>query len=116
MRLNHQRLVEILNEARGFLARPDNDFAWSSWDDGLAALREIDGLISQIEIGDMPARSDIEFLFLPTGPIQEVSVSSGWGQEFLELASRFDAAIEKACGAGVVAKFQRLLPVSWRSN
>ena len=31
-------------------------------------------------------------LFLPTRPVQEVGLSSGWGDEFLELASRFDRA------------------------
>ena len=29
-------------------------------------------------------------LFLPTGPIQEVSLSSGWGDAFVALADRFD--------------------------
>jgi hypothetical protein len=32
------------------------------------------------------------WLFAPTGPIQEVSLSSGWGDMFLELAKRMDAA------------------------
>jgi hypothetical protein len=109
-----QRLIEVLWEAREFLARADNDFAWSSWKDAPAALREIDGIVSRIESGHMPKRSDIELLFLPTGPIQEVSVSSGWGQEFVELASRFDAAIELAYGAGVLAQLGRLIPESWR--
>jgi hypothetical protein len=35
---------------------------------------------------------DIEVLFAPTGPIQEVSMSSGWSREFLRLAERFDEA------------------------
>ena len=114
MNSKHQKLVEVLREARQFLSRPDNDFAWSSWDDAPAALREIDGIIARIESGNIPKRSDIELLFLPTGPIQEVSVSSGWGQEFVELASRFDAAIECAYGADVFSQLERLLPESWR--
>jgi len=89
----HSKLVSVLREAREFLARPDNDYAWSSWNDAADALREIDGLISRIESGDMPKRLDLEVLFAPTGPIQEVSLSSGWGQEFLGLADRFDAAM-----------------------
>ena len=32
-------------------------------------------------------------LFAPTGPIQEVSLSSGWGDVFIELAERFDDAM-----------------------
>lgn len=109
-----QRLIDVLREAREFLARPDNDFAWSSWEDAAAALREIDGIVSRIESGDMPKRSDIELLFLPTGWIQEVSVSSGWGREFVELASRFDAAIESAYGVEVFVQLARLLPESWK--
>src|SRR5687768_8490191 len=103
MNSRHQRLVEVLREARRFLARPENDFAWSSWEDTTAALREMDGLIGRIESGDMPKRSDLEVLFLPTGPIQEVSVSSGWGEEFVEFASRFDTAVEHAYGSDAVA-------------
>jgi hypothetical protein len=111
MKSRHQRLVEVLREARQLLSRPDNEFAWSSWEDAAAALSEIDGIIAGIESGDMPRRSDIELLFLPTGPIQEVSVSSGWGREFLDLASRFDRAVAMAY---VFAPLGRLLPESWR--
>jgi hypothetical protein len=30
-------------------------------------------------------------LFLPTGPLQELAMSGGWGDEFLALADRFEA-------------------------
>ena len=105
----YKKLIVVLREAQGYLARPENDFAWSSWGDAAAALREVDGLIARIEAGDMPERSSIEVLFLPTGPIQEVSVSSGWGQEFLRVASRFDVAIETAYGTGVLARLRRFV-------
>src|SRR5687768_12832530 len=116
MKSRHQTLVEVLREARQFLSRPDNDFAWSSWEGAPAALSEIDGMIAGIESGDMPTRSDIELLFLPTGPIQEVGLSSGWGREFLDLASRFDRAVARAYGEDVFAQLGRLLPESWRSK
>jgi hypothetical protein len=90
------KLIDVLREAREFLARPDNDFAWSSWDSHADALRQIDGFITRIEAGDMPARTDLTVLFAPTGDIQEVAESSGWGREFLTLAERFDSAIESA--------------------
>ena len=32
-------------------------------------------------------------LFAPTGPMQELSIDSGWGQEFIALADRFDEAM-----------------------
>ena len=37
----------------------------------------------------------MQVLFAPTGPVQEVSISSGWGEEFLTLASRFDTELSR---------------------
>jgi hypothetical protein len=85
-----QDLLNILMEARALLARPDNDFSRSSWHDADHALAEIDGLTSQFHAGKLPTHLAISILFAPTGPMQETSLSSGWSQEFLILASRFD--------------------------
>jgi hypothetical protein len=88
----HAKLVEVLREARSLLAIPGNDFAWSSWADAAAALTELDQHIATIEKGELPPELDLTVLFAPTGPIQEVSLSSGWADEFLALAARFDRA------------------------
>ena len=90
-------LVAVLVEARTMLSRANNDFAWSTWDDSAQAVRELDTLIGALRAGERPKRLALEVLFAPTGPIQEVSLSSGWADHFLELASRFDAALAKAC-------------------
>lgn len=90
-----RELVEVLREARALLALPDNDFCWSSWSDSNAALATVDRYIAMIEAGSLPPRLDLAVLFGPTGPIQEVSLSSGWGMEFLAVAGRFDAAAER---------------------
>jgi len=82
-----------MKETRAFLALEGNDYSWSSWEDQKDALSEIDSIITELENGSFP---DIRILFAPTGPIQEVSLSSGWGDEFLELAYRFDQAYEIA--------------------
>lgn len=76
-----------MQETRALLAFKDNDFSWSSWVDHDQALSEIDSIIIQLEHGSVP---DMRFLFAPTGPIQEVSLSSGWGEDFLKLAEQFD--------------------------
>lgn len=109
-----QKLAEVLREARQLLLRPDNNFDWSAWEDAPAALHEIDSLLTRIESGHLPSRSALQLLFLPTGPIQEVSISSGWGQEFLELASRFDTAVAQAYEEDISTQLGRLLPKSWR--
>jgi hypothetical protein len=91
--MNLQNLTVVLLEARVLLANPENNFLWSSWEDSSEALEEIDGLLVQLKAGEFPSAGSLRVLFLPTGPIQEVSLSSGWGDEFLELANKFDAAM-----------------------
>ena len=87
-------LVEILRAARTLLARPENDFAWSSWKDADSALREMDATIALVQAGTLPRKTDLAILFAPTGPIQEVSLSSGWSPEYLALAGRFDNVVK----------------------
>jgi hypothetical protein len=53
-------------------------------------MRELDRIIAIIERGSLPPRLDVAVLFAPTGPIQEVSLSSGWAWVFLALSQRFD--------------------------
>ena len=86
-----QKLINILKQARTLLALESNDFSWSSWKDQNHAISEVDSIIIALENGSIP---EIRDLFAPTGPIQEVSLSSGWAQEFLELAERFDKEYE----------------------
>lgn len=89
-------LLDIFQRARDLVARPDNDFAWSSWRDAEHALEEVDEIISRLQRNEIPDTFEMSILFAPTGPMQELSLSSGWGNRFLGLASEFDDAIEAA--------------------
>jgi len=92
--VNTDALLDIFHRARDLVARPDNDFAWSSWRDAEHALEEIDAIISRLRNGETAGTSSMAILFSPTGPMQELSLSSGWGNRFLQLASEFDEALE----------------------
>ncbi len=88
---NLGRLISVFEETRELLANPGNDFTWSSWVGCEDALREMDGILLWLWCGLLPkSLLSMTVLFAPTGPIQEVSLSSGWGKEFLALAERFD--------------------------
>jgi hypothetical protein len=93
-------LLDVMLEARRLVALPGNDFSWSSFIDRDAALEEIDELIASLREGDTDTGA-MAVLFLPTGPIQEVSLSSGWGDEFGALADRFDRACCALTGKAV---------------
>lgn len=91
--MKRDALLQTLRDTRALLLRPDNDFAWSGWADGQAAVEEIDALIQSIGASADFHRVQLRVLFAPTGPVQEVSISSGWGDAFLELAARIDDAL-----------------------
>jgi hypothetical protein len=99
MDAHRRELLQVLRDARALLARLGNNFDWSSWRDADHALQEVDGLIHVIESGGLPGRGEVSILFLPTGPMQEAALSSGWGDEFLSVADRADAAVEKVYGS-----------------
>ena len=96
LRITRLPLLKILRDARRLLALPDNDFLWSPWEDAPEALRELDSVIEKVSSGACFDKDQIAVLFAPTGPIQEVSLSSGWSVKFLNLASLFDFAIAVA--------------------
>lgn len=91
-----KKLISVFEEARDLLADPGNNFDWSSWSGHEDALREVDGILYSLRRGALPERLFMEVLFAPTGLIQEVSISSGWGETFLSLAERFDEALAAA--------------------
>ena len=83
-------VLAVMTEMRRLVALPANDFTWSAWGDQRAALADMDRYITALQQGVVPPLS---WLFAPTGPLQEVSLRSGWGAECLALAARFDAAM-----------------------
>ncbi len=87
-------LIRILVEAKDLLMRPENDFTYSTWEDRVEAHKEVDEFIQGIENGTFTDVDGLRGLFMVTGPLQEVSFS-GWSDEFLELAERFDQETAK---------------------
>lgn len=85
-------LIDVLRASIELLSLDDNDFTWSSWKDATEALAEMNGLLAVAEAGGAPDRARLSAIFAPTGPMQEVSISSGWGEAFLEVAERYDYA------------------------
>jgi hypothetical protein len=88
-----EKLISIMEKTRAYLALESNDYSWSSWMNASHALAEIDSILMDLQNGSLP---EMDILFAPTGPIQEVSLSSGRGDEFLDLAGRFDEAYRLA--------------------
>ncbi len=85
-----ESLIHVLESTLELVSIPENDFCWSYWSDEKDAQKEILGLINLIENGVLPKRVKIAVIFAPTGPLQEVGLSSGWAEAFLKVAERYD--------------------------
>lgn len=99
-----RELIDVLRGAVSLLARPGNCFDWSYWRDADEAIGDVNGLIASLEAGETPPFHDVTVLFVVAGPLQEVSLSSGWAYPFLTLAERFDAAADRFYGNGRMRK------------
>lgn len=87
-----ERLANVLEEVILRLKSSD-DSIWSY----LSVDEVISRLESEVEKIASNQPVDVEqlnFLFLPTGCIQEISIDNGWGDEFVELSKPLDEFVE----------------------
>ncbi|MFX3633579.1 MAG: hypothetical protein ACE3L7_24825 [Candidatus Pristimantibacillus sp.] len=83
-------LVDLLWEVRKLIDSPDTDVTWSNYRSVEEALSALNTYINRLNKGDKSVFSEIQLLFAPTGSLQEISISNGWSNEYIELSSRFD--------------------------
>ncbi len=91
----YQDIIDILDEIIHIIECNETDVTWSGYDTVDDALAELNDHKNRLIQNDLSKRRELKFLFLPTGPLQEISISSGWGDRFLSLAKRFDDAMRK---------------------
>ncbi len=88
-------VIGILQGVKHVLALPGTDVVWSRYNNAEETIEDINRHMESLQRGDLSRIDDLVLLFAPTGSLQEISISSGWGEEFLDLAARFDRAIER---------------------
>ena len=88
-------IIVILEQVRDILQAPGTDILWSAYDTAEEVIQDIDNHIESLKNNDLSNQVGLCILFAPTGPLQEISLQSGWGETFLSLASQFDLALER---------------------
>lgn len=86
-----QRLVEITEELLSIVQASSQDVDWQSYYDNEQEL--IDDLRDHAERmrrGDESRLPELKFSLLPTGDLNEIAFSSGWGHAYARLANLFD--------------------------
>jgi len=94
---NDTVIIEILESVKKLILEPRTDISWSTFDSKDELIFEIDTHIQQLKLEDFSKVKDLILLFAPTSDFQEISLSSGWSNHYLNLSERFDIAIEDLC-------------------
>jgi hypothetical protein len=93
-------IIDILNEIIRIVRRSEIDVVWSGYDTTDDVLSDLTGHIARLTNNDLSRRKELKILFAPTGPLQEIALSSGWGDQFLSIAERFDQEMKKIVQLG----------------
>lgn len=88
-----EKLVAILEDVQSFLAESD-DSVWSDME-VVKVTDIIKSSIISLKTKNKAKLAKIEYLFLPTAPLQEIAMENGWVDEYLVLAEKFDAVSNK---------------------
>ncbi|WP_432848886.1 hypothetical protein ACQPXB_48805 [Amycolatopsis sp. CA-161197] len=85
-----EQLCEVIDDLVHILRTGEHDTAWSSYRSVGDAITELEHLKERIRQGDPEAEKRLRELFLPTGALEEIAVSSGWAGTWVELTKRVD--------------------------
>ncbi len=94
MNKNTRIIINILGKVKEFILGINSDVGWSRFESKEEVIKEINNHIHRLKNNDFSKIEDLIFLFLPTSDLQEISISSGWGEEFLVIDEKFDNAIK----------------------
>ena len=86
-------LLNILNEIKDIVDNPNTDMTWTSYCNEKEFIQELDLLINDFKKGVKGCIDRLKLLFAPSGILQEISLSNGWGERFNEISDGFDKLI-----------------------
>ena len=87
-------LLDVFDEVIRIVRTPNADMAWTSYNNADELVCEFRSLIEDLKRGTPGSIDKIILLFAPTGTLQEISLSNGWGELFIEMSSRFDSLLD----------------------
>jgi len=82
-------IIEVIKKVR-LKINSNTDVIWSGFENATSLITQLDNDISNLSMGDYSSINTYDTYFLPTGDFQEISISNGWGEEYLELAKEFE--------------------------
>ncbi|MHA2007999.1 MAG: hypothetical protein ACXABO_12195 [Promethearchaeota archaeon] len=90
----NENLIKLLNEIMELVGNRDTNMIWSSIDTKEELILELENYILRFQNNNFSSLDQLIGLFLPTGDLQEIALSSGWGEEYLSISKKFDELIQ----------------------
>jgi len=90
----NENLIKQLNEIIELVSTRDTNMVWSTFDTKEVLILELENYIQRLKNSDFSSIEQLISLFLPTGDLQEIAISSGWGEEYLSISKKFDDLIQ----------------------
>ena len=82
-------IINIIKIVRGKISG-DTDVVWAGYNGVTQLQTDIDKDLEKLLNGDLNILDAFKQRFMPTATFQEISLSNGWEDEFIELADNFD--------------------------
>ena len=90
----NENLIKLLNKIIELVSTRDTNMVWSTYDTKEVLILELKNYIQRLQNNDFSPIEQLISLFLPTGDLQEIAISSGWGEEYLSISKKFDDLIQ----------------------
>lgn len=82
------------DKLKELLLDENTDVSWSNYENVNAVFKDLDFLQKGITRKDIDSCKEMLLLLAPTSSLQEISISSGWGNEFLEIATSLERELK----------------------
>jgi len=86
----NENLIKLLNKIIELVSTRDTNMVWSTYDTKEVLILELKNYIQRLQNNDFSPIEQLISLFLPTGDLQEIAISSGWGEEYLSISKKFE--------------------------
>jgi len=90
----NENLINLLYEIIELVSTRDANMVWSTFDAKEVLILELENYIQRLKNNDFSSIEQLNGLFLPTGDLQEIAISSGWSEEYLSISKKFDELIQ----------------------
>lgn len=88
-------LITELEKIIEFYKIPSANFDFTNYNSSQDAIHEMNLIISGLKNDDNNALDRLSFLFAPASVIQDISIDSGWSDEYMKISTNVDVLIGK---------------------